>query len=47
MASFPVTAADLMPALQGEALGARMKELQARWLASGLTLSREDLLKGA
>lgn len=47
MASFPVTAADLMPALQGEALGARMKELQARWLASGLSLSRDDLLKGA
>lgn len=46
-ARFPVTAADLMPALQGEALGARMKELQTRWLASNLTLSREDLLKGA
>ena len=46
-ARFPVTAADLMPALQGEALGARMKELQARWLASNLTLSRKDLLKEA
>ncbi|MFN3575805.1 MAG: CCA tRNA nucleotidyltransferase [Tabrizicola sp.] len=46
-ASFPVTAADLMPALQGEALGARLKDLEARWLASDLSLSREDLLKGA
>ena len=44
---FPVTAADLMPALQGEALGARLKVLEARWLASDLTLSRDDLLKGA
>jgi poly(A) polymerase len=46
-ASFPVTAADLMPALQGEALGARLKALEARWLASDLTLTREELLKGA
>ena len=44
---FPVAAADLMPALQGEALGARLKDLEARWLASDLTLTREDLLKGA
>jgi poly(A) polymerase len=46
-ARFPVTAADLMPALQGEALGARLKTLQAQWLASNLTLSRQDLLKQA
>jgi poly(A) polymerase len=46
-ATFPVTAADLMPALEGAALGDRLKALQARWLASGLTASREDLLKGA
>jgi poly(A) polymerase len=46
-ARFPVTAADLMPALQGEALGASLKAMEARWLASDLTLSREDLLKGA
>ena len=44
---FPVTAFALMPALQGEALGAKLKELHDRWLASDLTLSREDLLKGA
>jgi poly(A) polymerase len=45
--AFPVTAADLMPAMTGEALGARLKTLQARWLASDLTLGREALLKGA
>jgi poly(A) polymerase len=46
-ARFPVTAADLMPALQGEALGQRLKQLERDWLASDLTLSRDDLLKGA
>lgn len=46
-ANFPISAADLMPALQGEALGGRLKELERRWLASDLTLSREELLKGA
>jgi poly(A) polymerase len=47
IARFPVTAADLMPALHGEALGARLKELEAQWLASDLVLTREELLKGA
>ncbi|NJS37845.1 MAG: CCA tRNA nucleotidyltransferase [Rhodobacteraceae bacterium] len=46
-ATFPVSATDLMPALQGEALGTRIKALEAQWLASNLTLSRDDLLKGA
>ena len=46
-ARFPVTAADLMPALQGEALGARLKALESRWLASNLTLGKDALLKGA
>ncbi len=46
-ARFPVTAADLMPALQGEALGARLKAVQTQWLASNLTARREDLLKGS
>lgn len=44
-ATFPVTAADLMPALAGAALGARLKQLQTRWLATGLRLTRADLLK--
>jgi len=42
--SFPLTARDLMPALTGSALGARLRTLEARWLASGATLSREALL---
>lgn len=43
-AIFPVISADLMPGLQGPALGAKLKEMQDRWLASGLTLSRDQLL---
>lgn len=46
-AVFPVSSADLMPSLQGEALGARLRELESTWLASNLTAAREDLLKGA
>lgn len=42
---FPVTAADLMPALQGPALGQRLKALQEAWLASDLRLSRAALLQ--
>ena len=41
---FPVTAADLMPALAGPALGAKLAELESRWLASDLRLNRDDLL---
>lgn len=41
---FPVTAADLMPALQGAALGSRLREIEARWLASDLTLDKAALL---
>jgi poly(A) polymerase len=43
-AAFPVKPADLMPALQGPALGAELKRLQAEWIASDLRLSRTDLL---
>ncbi len=43
-ARFPVAAADLMPALQGAALGARLTDLEARWVASDFRLSREQLL---
>lgn len=43
-AHFPVSAADLMPALQGAALGARLKALEAAWLASDLKAGREELL---
>lgn len=41
---FPVTAADLMPALSGPALGKALKRLEARWLQSDLQLKRDALL---
>jgi poly(A) polymerase len=44
-ASFPVTAADLMPSLEGAALGARLKDMQERWLQSDLALTRAELLR--
>jgi len=43
-ATFPVSAADLMPDFQGAALGARLKQLENLWLASGFALSRTELL---
>lgn len=43
-AQFPVSATDLMPAFEGRALGERLKSLEARWIASGFSLSREALL---
>ncbi|MBE0453746.1 CCA tRNA nucleotidyltransferase [Roseovarius autotrophicus] len=43
-AVFPVKPADLMPGLAGPALGARLRALEARWIASGFMLGREDLL---
>lgn len=45
-AVFPVTAADLMPGLGGPALGRRLAELEARWIASDFTLDRAALLEG-
>lgn len=42
-AVFPVRAADL-PGLSGAPLGARLRELEARWIASDFGLSREQLL---
>ena len=45
-AVFPVTAADLMPRYEGAALGARLADLRARWIASGFTLDRDALLSG-
>ncbi|MWB76963.1 CCA tRNA nucleotidyltransferase [Pseudooceanicola sp. 216_PA32_1] len=41
---FPVRAADLMPGYSGPALGARLAELENRWIASGFALTRDDLL---
>jgi poly(A) polymerase len=44
-ARFPVSAADLD--LEGPALGAALKQLEARWLASDLSLGRDALLAEA
>lgn len=41
---FPVTAQDLMPDLQGAALGKAMKAAEQRWIASGFVLTKDDLL---
>jgi len=43
-AKFPVTSGDLMPAFSGPALGAKLKDLEARWIASDFTLGRDELL---
>lgn len=44
-AKFPVRPRDLMPKLQDAALGERLRDLEDRWIASGFTLTRDDLLK--
>jgi poly(A) polymerase/tRNA nucleotidyltransferase (CCA-adding enzyme) len=41
---FPVSSRDLMPGYEGPALGARLSQLKAAWIASGFTLSKADLL---
>ncbi|MFT4742836.1 MAG: poly(A) polymerase [Yoonia sp.] len=41
---FPVRAADLMPALQGAALGKALRLAEAKWIESGFTLTKADLL---
>ncbi|MEM7470350.1 MAG: CCA tRNA nucleotidyltransferase [Pseudomonadota bacterium] len=43
-ATFPVGSADLMPKLQGAALGTELKRLEASWIASNFTLNKADLL---
>jgi poly(A) polymerase len=40
----PITAQDMMPALKGAALGQALKAAEARWIASGFTLTKDDLL---
>ena len=43
--TLPVTPADLMAlGLSGPALGDRLREIERRWIASGFTLTRTDLL---
>lgn len=42
--SFPVSASDLMPELEGVALGERLRELEDRWIHSDFRLTRSQLL---
>ncbi len=43
--AFPLKATDLMPALSGPALGDALKAAEARWIASGFTLTKAQLLE--
>ncbi|MEM9974591.1 MAG: CCA tRNA nucleotidyltransferase [Pseudomonadota bacterium] len=43
---FPISAADLDPTLDGPEIGAALKALERRWIASDFTLTREALLTG-
>ncbi|MEK0165141.1 CCA tRNA nucleotidyltransferase [Phaeobacter sp. A36a-5a] len=43
-AVFPVSAQDLMPELQGPALGAALNSLRDKWIRSGFALTRKELL---
>ncbi len=43
-AVFPVRGADLAPRHRGAAIGRRLRELERDWIASGFTLTRDDLL---
>lgn len=44
-AVFPVRARDLLPDLKGPALGRALQQLEAEWIASGFSRSREELLR--
>jgi poly(A) polymerase len=44
-ARFPLVAADLMPRFQGADLGRKLAALEARWIASGFTMSKDELLE--
>lgn len=43
-AVFPVTPSDLMPRLSGADLGAALRMLEQRWIASGFVLGRDALI---
>jgi poly(A) polymerase len=44
LAKFPLRAADLAERFSGPALGEKLRESEARWIASGFQLSREQLI---
>jgi poly(A) polymerase len=41
---FPLKAADLMDTLSGPILGKALKQAETRWIASGFTLTKAELL---
>lgn len=41
----PVKPGDLMPDYSGAALGAKLREVEDRWIASGFVLGKDDLLR--
>ena len=43
-AAFPVRGADLKGQYEGPEIGRRLQELERRWIASGFTLTRDELL---
>jgi hypothetical protein len=43
-AKFPIKAIDLMDEFGGPALGKRLKELEAEWIASDFVKTKEQLL---
>ncbi len=43
--TFPLKASDITTGEQGAALGARLKRLEARWIKSGFTLGKAELLE--
>ena len=43
-AKFPIKASDLKNMFSGPALGKRLKELEAEWIASNFTKTKEQLL---
>ena len=44
-AVLPIKAADLIPDYEGPALGAKLKEIEQKWIDSGFALGRDALLR--
>ncbi len=44
-ARFPIKPSDLMPEFSGAALGEKLSQLEARWIASDFALNRQELLE--
>ena len=44
MAIFPIKPADLMAKYKGAALGDKLREIEAKWIASDFTATKDQLL---